>query len=125
PKLEIQAPQLRVQGIPDERLHGSVDYRNHALTYQLEGETLGGRFHLNGQIPAATPGPAGSEPPEGHVRVEGIRLGRLARALRFSNALTSVQGVVNVDAKFRHTGPHKEPVGSGRFSVDRLRRGQS
>src|SRR5207253_1584954 len=43
-KLELQAVQLRVQGIPTERLHGSIDYRNQALSYRLEGETLGGRF---------------------------------------------------------------------------------
>src|SRR5262249_43961479 len=65
------------------------------------------------------------EPPEGHVGVEGIRLGRLARALGFSNAFTSVQGLINIDATFRHAGPHKEPVGGGRFSVDRLRWGPS
>src|SRR5205807_6569407 len=66
-----------------------------------------------------------SETPEGRGRVEGIRPGRLARSLRFSNALNPVQGVINVDATFRHAGPHKEPVGSGRFSLDRLRWGPS
>src|SRR5262249_20025935 len=75
-QLELRASQLRVQGIPIEHAHGSLDYRNQALMYQFEGETLGGRFHLNGEIPAAKPGPAGSEPPEGHLQVEGVHLGR-------------------------------------------------
>src|SRR5262249_10309755 len=30
-----------------------------------------------------------------------------------------------VDATFRHTGPHKEPVGGGRFLLDHLRWGPS
>jgi hypothetical protein len=63
-KLELQAPQLRVQGIPTERLNALINYRNHVLTYQMEGETLGGRFHLNGQIPAAKPMPTTPEAPE-------------------------------------------------------------
>jgi hypothetical protein len=120
-KLEIQAPQLRVQGIPAERLQGSVDYRNQVVTYQFEGETLGGRFHLNGQIPAEKPGPAGAKPPEGHLHVEGAQLGRLTRAFGFPATLRSPQGVIDLEVAFRHEGPNREPIGSGRFSLDRLR----
>jgi translocation and assembly module TamB len=118
-RLELQAPQLRVQGIPTEGIRGSVDYRNEALTYHLEGETLGGKFHLDGQVPPAKPKPA--EPaPEGHLRIEGVRLGRLAEVLHTGTALGSLRGIVNLDVSFRHAGPHLEPVGGGRFTLDRL-----
>lgn len=121
-KLELQAPQLRVQGIPTERLHGSVDYRNQAVTYQFEGETLGGRFHLNGQIPSK-PQPAAPGLQEGRLRLEGARLGRLAEALHLRTALPDLRGILNVDVTFRHAGRHREPVGGGRFFLERLRWG--
>ena len=94
-KLELQAPQLRVQGIPTERLHGSIDYRNQAVTYRFEGETLGGRFNLNGQIPSTA---AESAPPEGHFHVEGARLGRLAEILGIRIASRSIHGALAIDA---------------------------
>jgi translocation and assembly module TamB len=122
-KVELQAPQLRVQGIPTERLHGSVDYRDEAATYRFEGETLGGRIHLNGLIPTVKSKSA--EPPEGHFRVEGAQLGRLAKVLGVRMALRSVQGVLAIDVTFRHAGPNREPIGSGRFSLDRVRWGET
>ncbi|HLJ93696.1 MAG TPA: AsmA-like C-terminal region-containing protein [Gemmataceae bacterium] len=121
-KLELQALQLRVQGIPTEHLQGSVDYRNKVATYHFEGDTLGGKFHLDGQIPAQKPPPAESAP-EGHFRVEGAQLSRLARVLGIGTALRGVGGVFNLNVSFRHNGPHGEPVGAGHFSVDRLRWG--
>ena len=124
-KLELQAPQLRVQGIPTERLHASVNYRNHVLTYQIEGETLGGQFHLNGQIPAAKSQPAPPEAPEGHLHLEGVRLGRLVEVLHIPGVAHALQGLLNLDVAFRHTGPDREPVGGGRFSLERLRWGET
>jgi translocation and assembly module TamB len=124
-KLELQAPQLRVQGIPTERLHGSVDYRNQALTYHFDGETLGGRLHLNGQIPVTKPQPSAPPPPEGHLQVEGVRLGRLVDVLHLRSFLPVLKGVLNLDVAFRHTGPHREPIGAGRFSLQGLRWGEA
>src|SRR5262249_14240293 len=107
--------------IPTERLHGSIEFRNKALTYQFEGETLGGRFHLNGQIPTEKPKPAEAEPPQGRLRVEGARLGRLAEALAIQAGSQVVGCVLAIDITFQHTGPNREPIGNGRFSLDRLR----
>src|SRR5262249_56382854 len=50
-RLDLTAPRLRVQGIPAERLAGSVDYRKGDIVYNLQGETLGGRFRLDGTYP--------------------------------------------------------------------------
>jgi translocation and assembly module TamB len=135
-KLELQAPQMRVQGIPTERLRGSIEYRNEALTYHLGGATLGGTFHLDGQLPSGKSRPApspyplprrggegrvrGESAPEGHLRIEGVRLGRLAAVLRAGTVPGSLRGVVNLDVRFRHAGPHQEPLGGGRVTLDRL-----
>jgi hypothetical protein len=64
-RLNVRAAQLRVQGLPTERLHGSVEYRKGKVEYRLEGETLGGRFHLDGQLPSRpTPPPADGRRPK-------------------------------------------------------------
>ena len=59
--------------------------------------------------------------PEGHLHVERVQLGRLARVLGFPTTQRSPQGVIDLEVAFRHDGPNREPIGSGRFSLDRLR----
>ena len=114
-KVDLEAPRLRVQGIPTERLRGTVDYRRGTVDYRFEGETLGGKFHLDGQLPpAAEPAPPGKE---GHLQVEGARLSRVAAELRLP-ALEPLQGLVNLDVTFRHEGPGWWPVGTGRLVID-------
>src|SRR5262249_17355349 len=50
--LSLSAPRLRVEGIPTERLKGKVHYQKGKAEYVLEGEGLGGRFKLEGKLPA-------------------------------------------------------------------------
>ncbi len=50
-QVEVTAPQLRVQGIPAERLKGTIDSRAGKTTYNLQGETLGGTFTIKGDLP--------------------------------------------------------------------------
>jgi translocation and assembly module TamB len=123
--LDVQASRLRVQGILTERLTGTVDYRKNTVSYRAEGETLGGRFRLNGQIPPAKakPGaaPPADWPPEGRFRLERARLTRLWETLGLGSALRPLRGTFDIDLTFRHSGPNREPVGSGRLILDRLR----
>src|SRR4029453_16287104 len=55
-RTDLSAARLRVQGIPAERLQGSVDYRAGEVEYKLEGRTLGGSFTLDGKVPAKKEG---------------------------------------------------------------------
>jgi hypothetical protein len=125
-KLDLKAPRLRIQGLPAERLTGTVDYRAGTLDFRLEGDTLGGKFQLDGQYP---PAPAkAAEPPasrEGHLRIEGARLSRLGDDLNAGPALRSLAGRLDLELTYRFQGPNRIPVGQGRFSVTRLRWGQS
>src|SRR5207248_6653206 len=79
-KIELQAPRLVVQGIPAEKLQGDITYKQGELAYRLTGDTLGGKFDLNGTVPSteqpATPPPPGQPQGQGRLRVEGVRLGR-------------------------------------------------
>jgi hypothetical protein len=119
-KLDLQAPKLRVQGIPAERLHGTVDYRGEGIDYRLEGDTLGGSFHLNGRVPAADLKPA-DRPPEGRLRIQGAHLSRLWPGLGLRSSLAPLRGLVDVNLAFRHEGPNRRPVGTGTFTLSRLR----
>ncbi|MGH7225590.1 MAG: hypothetical protein ACRELF_20425, partial [Gemmataceae bacterium] len=49
--VELTAPQMRVQGIPAEKLKGTIDSRAGKTSYNLQGETLGGTFTLKGDLP--------------------------------------------------------------------------
>jgi hypothetical protein len=123
-KLDVTAPRLRVQGIPSERLRGSVDYHNGSVHYDFEGQTLGGRFRLDGQIPPAAPKP-GEPPSEGQLQVVGIELEQLWKALGMKASLGPLGGSITFNVDFRHAGPDGWPVGKGTLVVRRLRWGST
>lgn len=117
-KLDLQAPKLRVQGLPAERLRGSVAYRKGKVDYRFEGDTLGGKFNLNGTLPA-DPKPA-EPPPDGRLQIEGAQLGRVWETFGVQ-ALRPLRGRVDLNVDFRHDGPDGAATGEGRFALTRLR----
>lgn len=127
--LDLTSPRLKLQGIPAQRVRGSLSYHGDAARYSLEGESLGGRFKLEGKLPPAKP--ADGKPPEeanagqpdGRLTVERVRLSRLIEALRLERVLGPLRGVVSLDLPFRHEGPDRWPVGRGRFRVADIRWG--
>ncbi len=129
--MDLQAPSLRVQGLPTERLHGTVDYRQGEVDYRLQGESLGGTFDLNGKLPVGqeqptrpqAPAPPGGQ--EGRLQIRDIRLSRLAAALGGAEALRPLGGLFNLDLTFRHQADTWAPTGTGRFTLDRLRWGMT
>lgn len=129
--MDLQAPTLRVQGLPTERLHGTVDYRQGEVDYRLQGESLGGTFDLNGKLPlgqeqpARPPAPAPPGGQEGRLQIRNVRLSRLAAALGGAEALRPLGGLFNLDLTFRHEAGTWAPTGTGRFTLDRLRWGMT
>ncbi len=121
-KLDLHSSRLRLQNIPTEKVRGDANYQKGALDYRLEGETLGGKFELNGKVPAKAD-PAKAEP-EGRLRLEGLRIGRLWDALQFTGTVTP-RGIVDIDITFRHDETTGLPVGRGRLVINRLRWGNS
>jgi hypothetical protein len=137
--IELAAPRLRVQGIPTEQVKATVDYQPVGeAKYHLEGESLGGRFKLDGKLPVrgATEGEEGSirpvqnapqqrpqPPPDGRLQVEGIQLNRLWRVYGLQETLGALCGMVSFDLAFRHVGPERRPIGQGRFRATDLRWG--
>jgi translocation and assembly module TamB len=114
----VQATRLRVQGIPTERVHGTVDLRDGKIDYRVEGSTLGGTFELDGGIPPAQASP---QKKDGVFRVKGAKLSRVHEILRLPPQSVPLRGLVDVDFSFRHDGPERVPVGTGRFVVTRPR----
>jgi hypothetical protein len=129
--MDLQAPTLRVQGLPTERLHGTVGYRQGEIDYRLQGESLGGTFDLNGKLPVSQEQPARPQPPappggqEGRLQIRDVRLSRLAAALGGAEALRPLGGLFNLDLTFRHEPGTWAPTGTGRFTLDRLRWGMT
>src|SRR5205823_6551113 len=81
-RLNLDAPKLKVQNVPVERLKARVGYRRGVVRYRLEGDALGGRFDIDGRWPAA-PRPAGEEaPPPRRSEAPGGEEGQEALALR-------------------------------------------
>lgn len=119
-QVELQAPRLIVQGIPTERLQGTVSYRNNGLDYKLQGQALGGRFDVNGRYPQSDIRPAEGEP-QGRLQVQGADLARLGDSFGRNNNLRLLRGRVDLDVRYRHAGPHREPIGTGRFVLTDLR----
>jgi hypothetical protein len=118
--IDLSAPLLRVQGIPAQRLNAKVEYRDGEADYRLTGETLGGKFRLQGKLPPRNQAPPAPPPPQGRLDVEGVRLARLWTALRLGRTLGHLDGVVSLTLTYRHEGPDRLPVGRGRFTIDDL-----
>jgi translocation and assembly module TamB len=150
--LDMKAARLRIQGIPAERVTGSVAIRKGKVEYHLQGSTLGGRFKVEGAVPSqeerttrttkttrtrtASPCPcclfrpcllAQTAPPrpDGRLTLEGIRLSRLWLVLGVQRFLGPLRGRVDLELDFRHEPPDLAPVGSGRVVLGNLRWGEA
>jgi hypothetical protein len=118
-KLTLKAPELRVQGIPTERLTGTIDYRKGTLEYRFEGETLGGRFHINGKLPTSKGEPPPGGGPEGEFQLQGAHLSQLGPALH-SSALRPLRGDLDLDLRFGHGASTRGVQGAGRVRLRSL-----
>jgi hypothetical protein len=83
---ELESPSLQVQGIPTERLHGTIAYRKGIITYRFEGGALGGRFHIDGRYPPAKSQPAPSRP-QGRPGARPAALGLFRESLAGGESL--------------------------------------
>jgi translocation and assembly module TamB len=131
--VELNSPDLRVQGIPTRRVRGSLMYRNGAGSYKLECELAGGTFKLEGPIApqadsaptptAPRPAPGGSQ--SGIFQLRDVSIGRLLTAGSRGRATSPLQGSLSVDLPFRLEGAGRRPAGSGLFVVSGVRWGDS
>jgi hypothetical protein len=126
-ELELSAPRLVVQNLSTEKLTGTISYRQGAGEYHLKGGLLGGTFELDGRIP---PRPAGAAAPptkpeqaDSRLRLRGAQLGRLGESLNLRGPLDQLHGRVDLDVEFRLEPVHYAPVGTGNFTITRLRWG--
>jgi uncharacterized protein involved in outer membrane biogenesis len=139
--VDLSAPKLRVQGLPTEKLTGTVTFRNGSGEYHLKGGLLGGTFELDGRIPpraeekgggpAKPPLPVGfrqarpAQPPDSQLSIRGAQLGRLGEALGARGTLDQLHGRVDLDVDFRLDPSDYMPVGTGALIVTRLRWGDT
>jgi hypothetical protein len=129
--LNLTAPELRVKGIPTQKLKGKVNLKGNELGYDLTGELLGGTFDINGTWPLAGPSkekkpaaPPAEKQSSGRLDLRNINLSRLAIALRMP-ALAPLRGVVNLSAKYSFDAQGRGPFGGGELEVRDLGWGPS
>lgn len=145
--VELTAPQLKVQGIPAEKLKGRLDSRSGKTTYNLQGETLGGTFTIKGDLPTGKEkekkqseeppvgqggpdllpvqavGAAGRQPaaeqPVGRGRLElrDAQLARVWRAYNITGGLAHLSGRFSIFIDYRHVGSNLAPLGDGSFRI--------
>lgn len=119
-ELDLQAPKLKLQNLPAERITGSATYSDQLLKYRLAGDTLGGKFEVNGQYPPQSPEPKGdkNEPPLGRLQLKGLKLGQAWEALNLKDSLGSLDAEVSLDFPFR-LSDNGILVGAGDLRIDR------
>jgi translocation and assembly module TamB len=149
-EVEVTAPELRVQGIPTEKLKGIIDTRAGKTSYNLKGETLGGTFTIKGDVPipameeekkqsklparSASDGPshpslalracafAADEPSgSGTVELRNAQLSRLWPVYNITGPLALLDGRFSIFINYRHIGPKMAPIGDGTFQIVDIR----
>ena len=108
-ELDLTAPRLTVQGVPAEKLVGTLKVLKGGLDYKLTGKTLGGDFELEGRYPGdgAKPGEAGK------LSLRRADLGRLGQ---FLPSVAALGGEVSLDLTY---APDLTS-GSGKLTVSEL-----
>jgi hypothetical protein len=111
--LDLKAPQLKVQGIEADALHGTVRYQDEDISYNFEAKTLGGTLDVEGKVPRQAPGP-GEELGTGKLRAQGLHLDRLGPLFGSRQRRLLLSGRVDAHVDYRFEGPERTPVGAGR-----------
>jgi len=115
----LQSARLRIQGIPTQKLSGTVNYRREGVDYNLKGETLGGSFELKGSLPLTE---AKAAPPAGgSLEVHGAQLTEVWRRFGLLQTLRPLRGSIDLVIRFRHAPIDAAPVGEGRLVISTVR----
>jgi translocation and assembly module TamB len=131
--VELAAPDLRVQGIPTQRLRCTVVYRGGGGSYRAECELAGGSFKLEGKLappgdPPKPPAAPAGQPPggarSGSLQLRNIHFGSLVEGL-FGQDFRPLHGTLSVDLPFDLDGPEPFPAGRGTISLADVRWGDS
>jgi translocation and assembly module TamB len=129
--VELSAPNLRVQGIPTDRVRASVTLQAGTGSYRLEGDVAGGTFKLEGELtPPSDAAPKGPSPAPGMsnagtLRLRGVQLGRLVEALFPRRGYSPLRGTLDADLPFRFAGTDRLPTARGTFAVSGVRWGDA
>jgi hypothetical protein len=130
-ELDLQAPAMKLQGVPARKIKGTAQYAAGVLKYTLAGEAFGGTFEVAGQYPPA--GKKGAAPAEkkeppkkdngldlGRIKLRRMQLSRLWDVVGLKNALGPLDADVSGDFPLT-TDDAGRLIGTGRLRAERLR----
>jgi hypothetical protein len=133
-ELDLQAPTMKLQGVPARKIKGTAQYAAGVVKYTLAGEAFGGSFEVAGQYPPA-PKKGAARPEEkkevpkkdagvdfGRVRLRNMQLSRLWEVVGLKNALGPLDADISGDFPLT-TDDAGRLVGTGRLRAERLRWG--
>src|SRR5262249_41336105 len=117
--------RMQVRGITAERASVSAVFNRAGVGYRLVGRTLGGTVSLTGSLPlgGAVRTVAATELPPGELRIDGIRLERLAESLGVFQQPSPIAGTANLSLDYHHDPADGWPMSSGRIRLAQVRWG--
>jgi hypothetical protein len=131
-EVDLQAPSMKLQGIPAKKIKGAATYGAGVLKYVLTGEALGGSFEVAGQYP---PEPKKTPPklegkkdlPKkdgsldlGRIKLKNIQLSGLWDVVGLKSTLGPLDAEISGDLPLT-TDADGRLVGNGRLWAERLR----
>lgn len=131
-EVDLQAPSLKLQGVPARKIKGTGTYTAGVVHYALSGEALGGQVEVNGQYPppprkpapkagGIVPAPkAEPEADAGRIKFRRVRLSGLWGLLGVTGTAGPLDADLSGDLPLT-TDEDGRLIGSGRVRADHFR----